>query len=636
MLDPESIRAAHADGAAADAEEMVEASGTGGGGERHGARSSGLLGAGLLGSLRRARNFVAFKSFSSLTRRIVLLNLAGMCVLVSGILYLSEFRAGLIDARVQSLLVQGEIIAGAIAANAQVETNAITIDPERLLELQAGESYGPGEEGFAPLEFPINPERVAPVLKRLVEPTGTRARIYDRDGALLLDSRSLYSRGEILRFDMPAPTTPKPNWMERGWNSMKMWFERGDLPLYKELGPNNGKGYTAVVDALQGQKASAVQVNERGQVIVSVAVPVQRFRAILGALLLSTQGGEIDEAVAAERLVIVRVFLVAMAVMVVLSLLLAGTIAGPVRKLADAAERVRRRTRSRVEIPDFTSRSDEIGHLSGALRDMTDALYSRIEAIESFAADVSHELKNPLTSLRSAVETLPLAKTDNSRGRLLEVIQHDVKRLDRLITDISDASRLDAELQRQEAEPVDLVRLLNTVTGVHNDVVRGDGVSVKLLFEETPGAQDTFIVPGHDSRLGQVINNLIDNARSFSAKGGEVRVTCRRVKDAVEIIVDDDGPGIPPHALGRIFERFYTDRPEEQGFGQNSGLGLSISRQIIEAHGGRIWAENRPSEAPPKKTKASRSKNRSPAADGEAVTPAKPAGARFIVRLPAS
>ncbi|MCK0195894.1 sensor histidine kinase [Ancylobacter sp. 6x-1] len=589
----------------------------------------------MLAFVRRVRRFVVFKSFSSLTRRIVFLNLTGMLLLVSGILYLSEFRAGLIDARVQSLLVQGEIIAGAIAASAQVETNAITIDPERLLELKAGESYGPGEEGFAPLEFPINPERVAPVLKRLVEPTGTRARIYDRDGALLLDSRSLYSRGEILRFELPAPTIRKPNWMERGWNHMQMWFQRGDLPLYQELGPNNGKGYPAVVSALLGQKASAVQVNDRGQVIVSVAVPVQRFRAILGALLLSTQGGEIDEAVAAERFVIVRVFLVAMAVMVLLSFLLAGTIAGPVRKLADAAERVRRRTRQRVEIPDFTQRSDEIGHLSGALRDMTDALYSRIEAIESFAADVSHELKNPLTSLRSAVETLPLAKSDASRGRLLEVIQHDVKRLDRLITDISDASRLDAELQRQEAEPVDLKRLLGTVIGVHNDVVRNDGVTVTLAYENAPGVNVPFVVPGHDSRLGQVINNLIDNARSFSPHGGTVRVTCRRLRDHVDIIVDDDGPGIPPHALGRIFERFYTDRPEEQGFGQNSGLGLSISRQIVEAHGGRIWAENRiiePSSS--KETPAGR--GRPADDDSEIVHVAEDiAGARFIVRLPA-
>ncbi|MBS7538784.1 sensor histidine kinase [Ancylobacter lacus] len=630
MLDPDSTRAA---GEGEGAEPRPPARDPA---ARLARRRTVRLGplADLLALLRRVRRFVAFKSFSSLTRRIVFLNLTGMFLLVSGILYLSEFRAGLIDARVQSLLVQGEIIAGAIAASAQVETNAITIDPERLLELKAGESYGPGEEGFAPLEFPINPERVAPVLKRLVEPTGTRARIYDRDGALLLDSSSLYSRGEILRFELPAPTTRKPNWMERGWNSVQMWFQRGDLPLYRELGPNNGKGYPQVEQALLGQKASAVQVNDRGQVIVSVAVPVQRFRAILGALLLSTQGGEIDEAVAAERFVIVRVFLVAIAVMMLLSFLLAGTIAGPVRKLADAAERVRRRTRQRVEIPDFTQRSDEIGHLSGALRDMTDALYSRIEAIESFAADVSHELKNPLTSLRSAVETLPLARNDASRARLMEVIQHDVKRLDRLITDISDASRLDAELQRQESAPVDLTRLLGTVIGVQNDVRRGDGVTIALTYEPGGAANGAFVVPGHDSRLGQVINNLIDNARSFSPQGGEVRVTCRRLRDQVEIVVDDDGPGIPPHALTRIFERFYTDRPEDQGFGQNSGLGLSISRQIVEAHGGRIWAENRFAEAvtAPKPARRGRRK-----AEPAPVVPAAEGvvGARFIIRLPA-
>ncbi|WP_332118495.1 sensor histidine kinase [Azorhizobium caulinodans] len=571
-------------------------------------------GLGILATLRRVRRFVVFKSFSSLTKRIVLLNLAGLCALVSGILYLSEFRAGLIDARVQSLLVQGEIIAGAIAASAQVETNAITIDPERLLELQAGESYGPSEEGFAPLEFPINPERVAPVLRRLVGPTRTRARIYDRDGIMLLDSRSLYSKGEILRFDLPPPTQPPPGLLERAWRGAQSWLGRGDLPLYKELGPQSGKEYPEVASAALGQKASAVRVDDRGRVVVSVAVPIQRFRAILGVLLLSTQGGEIDEAVEAERFVIVRVFLVAAAVMVLLSILLAGTIADPVRKLADAAERVRRRIKTRVEIPDFTSRADEIGHLSGALRDMTSSLYNRIEAIESFAADVAHELKNPLTSLRSAVETLPLAKSDASRGRLLEVIQHDVKRLDRLISDISDASRLDAELQRQEAASVDLKQLLEMVVGMAQDVRKDDGVSVALAFERLPGAPADFTIAGHASRLGQVVDNLVSNARSFSPEGGTVKVLCRRTKTGAEIIVDDEGPGIRPDALSRIFERFYTDRPH-QGFGQNSGLGLSISKQIVEAHAGHIWAENRTQVGAP----------------GEEP---QVLGARFIVRLP--
>ena len=539
--------------------------------------------------LRRVWQFFAIQTFSSLTRRIVFLNVAGLLALVVGVLYLSQFRAGLIDARVQSLLVQGEIIAGAIAASATVETDAITIDPEKLLELQPGESYGPPEEGSFAIEFPINPERVAPVLRRLVMPTQTRARIYDREGVLLLDSRSLYGRGDVLRFDLPPPTIEKPGYLERQWIKLRRWLGRGDLPLYRELGPENGKGYPEVAASLSGQKASVVRVNDRGEVIVSVAVPVQRFRAVRGALLLSTQGGDINQIVEAERLAIVKVFLVLASVMVVLSILLAGTIAGPVRRLADGAERVRHRIRSRVEIPDFTKRRDEIGHLSGALRDMTGALYTRIEAIESFAADVAHELKNPLTSLRSAVETLPLAKSEENRARLLRIIQHDVKRLDRLISDISDASRLDADLQRHETAPVDLNRLLNTLVGVATEVGHGN-VKVKLSFEG--GGPRSFVVPGHDSRIGQVIDNLIHNARSFSPEGGTVTITCRRLKNEIEITVDDEGPGVRPEALEQIFERFYTDRPE-QGFGQNSGLGLSISKQIVEAHGGRIWAENR-------------------------------------------
>ena len=566
------------------------------------------------GWLQRAWQFFIAQSFSSLTRRIVSLNVAGLLALSIGIIFLSQFRAGLIDARVQSLLVQGQIIAGAIAASATVETDSsITLDPDKLLGLQPGESYGPSEEALYGINFPINPERVAPVLRRLVSPTKTRARIYDRDGVLLVDSRNLFGRGDVLRFDLPPPNAEKPGLFERAFIAVRRWLGRGDLPLYRELGAGNGQGYPEVAHALNGQNASMVRINDRGDVIVSVAVPVQRFRAVRGALMLSTQGADIDDMVEAERLAILKVFLVAAAVTIVLSILLAGTIAEPVRRLADAAESVRRRIRSRVEIPDFTHRRDEIGHLSGTLRDMTNALYSRIEAIESFAADVSHELKNPLTSLRSAVETLPVAKTDESRARLLAIIQHDVKRLDRLISDISDASRLDAELQRQETAPVDLAKLLSTLVAVANEVKRDDGVKVTLRFEG--GGMRTFQAPGHDSRLGQVVDNLIENARSFAPSGGTVRITCRRHKSNIEICVDDDGPGVRPDALEKVFERFYTDRPH-QGFGQNSGLGLSISKQIVEAHGGAIWVENRIGM---------------PGADRTPTV----LGARFIVRLPA-
>jgi two-component system sensor histidine kinase ChvG len=560
--------------------------------------------------LRQGWHLFVRISFSSLTRRIIFLNVTGLLALVIGIFWLSHFRAGLIDARKDSLLVQGEIIAIAIANTATIESEyKASIDPERLLDLQVGETYGPSSDEFG-LEFPINPERVAPLLRRFVTPTNTRARLYDRDGGLMLDSRNFY---DVLRIDLPPPTQ-KSGFLDRAYRAITNWVSRGSLPLYHELPQQqNGRAYEEVASALRGFKSSSTRINERGEVLVSVAVPVQRTSApVRGALMLSTQGADIDGILAAERLAVFKLFLIASGVMVVLSILLAGTIAGPVRRLAESAQLVRRRSRSRVEIPDLGHRRDEIGHLSGTLRDMTDALYSRIEAIESFAADVAHELKNPLTSLRSAVETLPLARTEESRARLLAVIQHDVKRLDRLISDISDASRLDAEMQRHEAEPVDVARLLTTIVAVASER-HDDGVAVKLTCQ--PARPSAFMVMGQDTRLGQVVDNLIANARSFSPPGGSVRVTCRRVKNEVEILVDDDGPGIPTEAMQRIFERFYTHRPD-QAFGQNSGLGLSISKEIIEAHGGRIWAENRQSVAVP------------------GLAP-KVLGARFIVRLPA-
>lgn len=568
---------------------------------------------------RRALRAVSARAASSLTRRIVVLNLAGLVALLVGFLYLNQFREGLIEARVQSLLTQGEIIAGAIAASATVETDAIAIDPDKLLQMQAGESGAIAED---PLDFSINPEKVAPLLRRLVTPTKTRARIYDRDGMLTLDSRNLYSRGDILRLDLPrVGESDEPPLLERTWNMFRNRLGRADLPAYDDFANANGKSYTEVARALNGTPASVVRVNTRGETIVSVAVPVQRFRAVRGALLLSTQGGDIDAVIASERYAIFQVFAVAAGVMIVLSVLLAGTIAEPIRRLADAAQRVRRGVKSREEVPDFSSRHDEIGHLSGSFREMTQALYNRIEAIERFAADVAHELKNPLTSLRSAVETLPLAKSEEARGRLLAVIRHDVKRLDRLISDISDASRLDAELARDDAVPLDVAQLVEAVVSVQNQIRREGQPVVELAVDRrgqrqnAPGA-DPFRVIGHDSRLGQVIVNLIENARSFSPPNKPVRVKLSRVAGDVLITVEDDGPGIPPHALERIFERFYTDRPES-GFGQNSGLGLSISRQIVEAHRGTIRAENRYA---------------SEQSEGED----KRLGARFVVRLPAA
>ncbi|THD49020.1 MAG: HAMP domain-containing protein [Bradyrhizobium sp.] len=590
--------------------------------------------------LRRLGRALLSGFSSSLTRRIVVLNLGGLLVLVAGFLLLNQFRADIIAARTQSLTTQAGIISAAIAASATVETDTITVDPEKLLQAAPSEhaaAPASNESDEESIEFSINPERVGPVLHRLVTPTHTRARIYDRDGLLLLDSSTLSERGGALGAKAAGSESKSRPWWLRLWLDLRSSFTPAKKRRAAEEWATNGKSLPEVATALDGKTATTVNVDAVDETIVSVAAPIEGAAgSIRGALLLSTQGGDIDSVIASERWALLRFFLVLAAVMFLLSLALAHTIAEPVRKLAEAAERVRRGIKSRQQIPDFTARSDEIGHLSRALRDMTQALYNRIDAIESFAADVAHELKNPLTSLRSAVETLPKVEAGRSRERLLDIMQHDVRRLDRLISDISDASRLDAELARGEARPVDLVEIVKAVVAMVEDSSRNNGVTLKLAVERraSPRASADFIVMGHDSRLAQIVTNLIDNACSFSEPGGEVRITLRRVagqprpasklaSDEVRVLVDDDGPGIPPHALERIFERFYTDRPE-QGFGQNSGLGLSISRQIVEAHGGRLWAENRPAPAQAAAT---------PDEDNDRIRHG--AGARFVIALPA-
>ncbi|TLX05841.1 sensor histidine kinase [Rhizobium sp. MHM7A] len=531
--------------------------------------------------------------FSSLTRRILFFNLVALVVLVGGILYLNQFREGLIDARAESLLTQGEIIAGAVSASASVDTNSITIDPQKLLELQAGQSITPVPND-EDLEFPIDPEKVAPVLRRLISPTRTRARIFDADANLLLDSRHLYSRGQVLRFDLPPVEEEKQTWSDWFATLFNKALQPGNLPLYKEAPGGDGSIYPEVMNALTGVRGAVVRTTEKGELIVSVAVPIQRFRAVLGVLLLSTQAGDIDNIVHAERLAIMRVFGVATLVNVLLSLVLSSTIANPLRRLSAAAIRVRRGAKTREQIPDFSARQDEIGNLSIALREMTTALYDRIDAIESFAADVSHELKNPLTSLRSAVETLPLARSEDSQKRLLDVIQHDVRRLDRLISDISDASRLDAELARVDAASIDMEVLLRDLIEVSRQI-RGSKKQVEIdyVVERKPNIKTRFVVNGHDLRIGQIVTNLIENARSFvPEKDGRITVRLLRTRSRCITTIEDNGPGIQAENIDRIFERFYTDRPESEGFGQNSGLGLSISRQIAEAHGGSLRAEN--------------------------------------------
>jgi two-component system sensor histidine kinase ChvG len=322
--------------------------------------------------------------------------------------------------------------------------------------------------------------------------------------------------------------------------------------------------------------------------VLSVAVPVQRYRQVLGALFLTKAGKGVESTLRKTRLTIIAVSLVALGVTVLASLYLASTIALPIHRLADAADRVRRSKGRSTAIPDLSNRRDEIGDLSGALRDMTEAVWRRMDAIERFAADVAHEIKNPLTSLRSAVETVARVEDPQQQRKLMGIILDDVQRLDRLISDISDASRVDAEMSRAETGRVKVRDIITALVDIHS-VTDGEG-KPKVVGDLPP--VDDLTVLGAEGRLGQVFRNLLSNALSFSPRNGTVMLRARRDHGRVVIMIEDQGPGIPEDKLKAIFDRFYTERPEGEKFGTHSGLGLSISQQIVEAHNGTLTASN--------------------------------------------
>ena len=511
-------------------------------------------------------------------------------ILVGGLLYLGQYEDGLIEAELVALNTQGEIFAGAIGEGA----------------------VGTGADGTQSLRRHVARQ----MLRRLVAPTRTRARLFDIEGQLIADSRFLKGQGGTVEVE----TLPPPDSGGEVGGLLVGAYEavvsllpaRGDPPAYRERADQRAEDYPEVAGALSGDAGRAIRLSRDRTKLISAAVPVQRFKQVLGALMLTTGGGDIELAVRDVRFGILKVFAISLGVTVLLSFYLAGTIARPVRRLADAADRVRGGHGGRAAIPDFTRRNDEIGDLSGALRDMTEALWQRMEAVENFAADVAHEIKNPLTSLRSAVETAARIADPEQQRRLMSVIEDDVKRLDRLITDISGASRLDAELARAETEEIDLGRLLETLVQVQESASGPDQPRLELDLLPTRSPAASFVVNGIEGRLVQVFQNLVGNAFSFSPTGGAVRIAANCDEREIRIEIDDDGPGIPEENLDSIFERFYSHRPEGEEFGIHSGLGLCISRQIVEAHGGTIEAANRYDDH------------------------GKVAGAHFEVRLPAA
>ena len=508
-----------------------------------------------------------------------------MLIPIGGLLYLGEYRAKLIASELESLRAQSELFAGALGAS------AVTIGPA-------------GEER-------LSAETSRPIIRRLVDQSRLRARLFDLDGQLLADSFRLVGPGgrvEIQELPAASALPPHETWLAETYDWVINWLPRkAPYPTYHEPTNQSAADYDEVVRALAGDSGAVVRQASDGGLVLTVAVPVQRYRQVLGALMLSRSGAEITQAVREVRFDILKVFTIALAITVLLSIYLAGTIARPIRRLADAAERVRRGHGRHATIPDFTRRGDEVGDLSGSLRDMTEALWQRMDAIERFAADVAHELKNPLSSMRSAVETVVRLDDPEQQKKLIQIILDDVQRLDRLISDISDASRLDAELSRAEGEPVDMGEMLKTLVEVYRATAAPDGPS----FEFDRADTHQLRVQGIERRLVQVFRNLIANAISFSPPRGLIRVRAWREGIAVRATVSDHGPGIPDGKLEAIFDRFYSERPAGEKFGTHSGLGLSISKQVVQAHGGSIWAENRIDS------------------DGRVV------GARFVVELPA-
>ncbi len=504
------------------------------------------------------------RAISPLMVRIMAINVIALLILVLGVLYLNQFRQNLVNDRMDSLAIQAEIIAGALGESAVEGAEATEIDLATARQ----------------------------ILIRLVGPTDNRARLFAMDGRLIADSRFLAGDKKLIAEELPLLDAPKP--MGKRLEDSLHHFLEGitktiEAPAIIDRPGMRATDFLEVTAALEGYSARQLRTRADGKLVINIAVPVQRFRRVLGGLLLTAQTEDIDAIVRAEQMATVKVFSGALLVTILLSFFLGKTLVRPVQILARAAERVRQTIGREESIPEFAERRDEIGDLSRSLSDMTQALYRQIDAVEQFAADVAHEIKNPLSSMRSALETLNRTNKPDIQEKLFGILNEDVKRIDRLITDISDASRLDAELTRGKMEPVDLAYVLSMLVDAYQTMKKPRNVKVKFDAPET----GIYMVLGIEARLGQVWRNLLDNAISFSPESGVVTVSLAREDKFVIVRVEDQGPGLPDGAEEKIFSRFYSERPDTEAFGGHSGLGLAISKQVIEAHGGRIRAENK-------------------------------------------
>ncbi|WP_155992758.1 ATP-binding protein [Acidocella facilis] len=532
---------------------------------------------------------------SRLLRDILLVNLLPLVLIFAALLYLDQYQQGLLSAEVSALREQARIYAGAIAETAVQETNN---------------------------QPALNADLAQPLLYSLTEPTpNAQALIYGADGELIANSRVHPGAGGAIVTE-PLSAPPPPGLFSRVISFIYDHLSGSVTGNQDESGvigsgagqdPNtlgwqpDARTVLQMTNAAQGKEAPPfVRRDPQGILLVTVAEPIEHGQQSVGTVLLTREASEVDAAVLAVRISILLLFALALALTVIVSFYLSRTIASPISRLAAAAQRMREGRAGAQTLPKaVTGRNDEIGTLARTLEGTSQALWSRMDAIEKFAADVAHEIKNPLSSIRSAVETLTRVEDPARASRLLAIVNQDVSRLDRLITDISDSSRLDSELSRSRYEIVDMARLLATLAEIH-DATRK--VGAPFMEVDVPAAD--LLVRGSETRLVQVLRNLIGNAISFSPAEGRIYLRGRLTGGLVELSVEDEGPGIPDGKLDSIFDRFYSERPQNEQFGSHSGLGLSISRQIVEAHQGRISAENRRDE------------------EGHVI------GARFVIRLP--
>ncbi len=524
--------------------------------------------------------------FSRLSRVIFLSHLIGLVILITGSLVFNQYTQELVKARINNLESQAAIISSILG------------------DAASGNELNPK----------LDVDAAASILRRLELPPDWRVRLFDPSGILVADSLQFDETISVSTLDSIAqPVDTEPVWRKVGnaWSEKVETFLH-NLPWRQSYRDNfrwNLRG--DIREALDGNTVGGKRYDSDDNLIVTVTMPVRRVQQNLGAVTVDSK--DVEDIIAAERRALLPFISLAILAAFFSSLALTMSIVYPLRHLAQAAEDVARSNKKLDNLPDYSSRGDEIGELSSVLSNMTDRLYSRIDDIANFAADVAHEIKNPLTSLRSASDTLRHVKTDEQRQKLLDIIQDDVSRMDRLISDISKASKVDANLARENAQVLNVVDILSHIAEFYEQTGTDQKRTVRLLKPEPKGENSPILIKAFDTPFAQVIRNLVDNALTFSPPGGEVRIFVDAdhsgSRPLAVIRVEDDGPGIPPENLETVFERFYTERPKGAQFGSHSGLGLAICRQIITAHKGTIHAENRE-------------------IGGEVI------GARFVVKIP--